>query len=95
MIATGRQDARAAIVTTLLVTLAVALLPTGSYLAYLLVWLAVATVAALSGIAPGQLARRALVALPFVVAALPLLFTRSDEIIWARRGRRGSLSKLH
>ena len=52
MIATGRQDARAAIVTTLLVTLAVALLPTGSYLAYLLVWLAVATVAALSGIAP-------------------------------------------
>ncbi len=90
MIATGRQDARAAIVTTLLVTLAVALLPTGSYLAYLLVWLAVATVAALSGIAPGQLARRALVALPFVVAALPLLFTRSDEIIWA--GELGAIS---
>ena len=54
MIATGRQDARAAIVTTLLVTLAVALLPTGSYLAYLLVWLAVATVAALSGIVMSQ-----------------------------------------
>jgi hypothetical protein len=37
MIATGRQDARAAIVTTLLVTLAVALLPTGSYVGYMFV----------------------------------------------------------
>lgn len=88
MIATGRQDARAAIVATLLVTLAVALLPTGSYPAYLLVWLAVATVAALNGIAPAHIARRALVALPFFVATLPSSLrgvTRSSGLAsWGR-----------
>ena len=83
MIATGRQDARAAIIATLLVALGVALLPAGSYVAYLFVWLAVATVAALNGIAPSEAARRGLLALPFALAALPLLFTRSDEIIWS------------
>lgn len=90
MISAARQDARAAIITTLLVTLGVALLPTGSYMTYLLVWLAILCVAALRGIAPIAIARRALVALPFVLAALPLLFTRSDEIIWA--GEFGALS---
>ena len=37
MIATGRQDARAAIIATLLVALGVALLPAGSYVTYLFV----------------------------------------------------------
>jgi cobalt/nickel transport system permease protein len=86
----GQRDARAAIITTLCVALAIALLPAGSYLAYAVVWLGVATAAALSGIAPLTLARRGAIALPFVLAALPLLFTRSDELLW--NGTVGSAS---
>mgnify|MGYP003351283516 FL=1 len=78
----GQGDARAAIITTLFVALAVALLPAGSYLAYAIVWLGVATAAAIHGIAPLAIARRGAIALPFALAALPLLFTRSDEILW-------------
>ena len=79
----SRSDARAAIITTLSVALGIALLPAGSYLAYVVVWFGVATAAALSGIAPLTLARRGAIALPFILAALPLLFTRSDELLWS------------
>ena len=79
----SQGDARAAIVTTICVALAIALLPAGSYLAYAVVWLGVATAAALGGIAPLALARRGAIALPFVLAAFPLIFTRSDELLWS------------
>lgn len=79
----SQRDARAAIAATLATLLALALLPAGSYLAYLLVWIGVATAAALGGVAPLRLARHGAIALPFVVAALPLIFTRSDELLWS------------
>jgi len=84
------HDARAAVITTLAFVMAVALLPPGSYLALLFAWLLLAFAGALLGISPGRLARRGLVALPFVVAAVPIVFTRSDELLWA--GTVGPLS---
>jgi cobalt/nickel transport system permease protein len=86
----SQRDARAGIVATLLAALGIALLPQGAYFAYALAWFGVATAAALNGIAPLTLARRGFVALPFMFAALPLVFTRSDELIWS--GPLGPLS---
>ncbi|MSQ39635.1 MAG: hypothetical protein EXR56_01915, partial [Chloroflexi bacterium] len=86
MIAESRgvgRDTRAAVIATLAFVTAVALLPPGSYLALLLSWLLLAFAGALLGISPGRLARRGLVALPFVVAAVPIVFLRSDELLWA------------
>lgn len=77
------RDARAAVITTLAFVTAVALLPPGSYVALLLAWLLVTFAGALLGISPGHLARRGLVALPFVVAAVPIVFLRNDELLWA------------
>lgn len=76
------RDARAAVITTLAFVIAVALLPPGSYVALLLAWLLLAFAGALLGIAPGRLARRGFIALPFVVAAVPIVFLRSDELLW-------------
>ncbi|MFZ9767808.1 MAG: energy-coupling factor transporter transmembrane component T family protein [Candidatus Limnocylindrus sp.] len=84
------RDARAAVVATIAFVTAVALLPPGSYLALILAWLLLAFAGALLGIGPGHLARRGLVALPFVVAAVPIVFLRSDELLWA--GTIGPLS---
>ena len=78
-----RHDARAAVIAALLAVAAIALLPAGAYLAYLVVWLGVALAGAMIGIAPLSLARRGFVALPFVLAALPLVFTRHDELLWS------------
>ena len=52
-------------------------------MALLLAWLLVTFAGALLGISPGHLARRGLVALPFVVAAVPIVFLRNDELLWA------------
>ena len=84
------RDARAAVVATIAFVTAVALLPPGSYLALILAWLLLAFAGALLGIGPGHLARRGLVAFPFVVAAVPIVFLRSDELLWA--GTIGPLS---
>lgn len=86
----SQRDARAAIIATLATALAIALLPLGSYPAHALAWIGVATAAALAGIAPLALARRGALALPFMLAALPLVFTRSDELLWS--GAIGPLS---
>ena len=77
------RDTRAAVIATLAFVTAVALLPPGSYLALLLSWILLAFAGALLGIGPARLARRGLVALPFVVAAVPIVFLRSDELLWA------------
>lgn len=77
------RDTRAAVIATLAFVTAVALLPPGSYLALLLSWILLAFAGALLGIGPTRLARRGLVALPFVVAAVPIVFLRSDELLWA------------
>lgn len=58
---------------------AVSFLPVGSYLAIGLAWLVVVGLAAVARVGPLRPARRAFLATPFLLAALPLVFTRSAE----------------
>jgi cobalt/nickel transport system permease protein len=54
----------------------VSLLPIGSYLALALAWLAIVALSWSAKIGPWRTARSAFFALPFMLAALPLVFTR-------------------
>lgn len=69
-------DARVKFVLTVGFILAVSLLPVGSFLALAIAWLAVALVSAGAKLGPFRPARGAFFALPFVLAAFPLVFTR-------------------
>jgi cobalt/nickel transport system permease protein len=86
----GGRDARAAVIAALLFILAIALLPMGAYVAIAISWFVVITVGAYVGISPLRLARRGAIALPFVLAALPVIFLRTDELLWS--GTVGPLS---
>lgn len=86
----GRRDARAAVIAALLFILGIALLPMGAYIAILLGWLVVITAGAYVGLSPLRLARRGGIALPFVLAAVPVIFLRTDELLWS--GSAGPLS---
>jgi cobalt/nickel transport system permease protein len=59
----------------------VSLMPVGSFVTIGLAWLLVVGLAALSRIGPLRPARRAFLAAPFILAALPLVFTRSTELL--------------
>jgi cobalt/nickel transport system permease protein len=56
--------------------LAVTLLPVGSYVALLVAWSAIVVVSWSAQLGPLRTARSAFFALPFMLAALPLVFTR-------------------
>jgi len=79
----GGRDARAAVIMALLVILAIALLPQGAYVALALSWFVVITAGAYVGLSPLRLARRGAIALPFVLAAVPVIFLRTDELLWS------------
>lgn len=59
--------------------MAVALLPSGAFVALALAWLAIVVVSTVAGLGPLRTARGGLVALPFAMAALPLIVTRPGE----------------
>lgn len=59
--------------------LAVSLLPSGSYLALALVWAGLVAVAIGAGLPPLLASRRAFVAAPFMLAALPLVVSRPED----------------
>jgi cobalt/nickel transport system permease protein len=59
----------------------ISLLPVGSFLAMLVIWLVLVACSATAGLGPFRLARSAVVALPFALAALPLIFTAQEQII--------------
>ena len=58
---------------------AVSLLPIGAYPALLVAWLAIVGLAASAHLGPLRPARHAFFALPFMLAALPLVFTRPGD----------------
>lgn len=58
---------------------AVSLLPVGSFVALGLAWLVVVAFSTLARLGPLRPARRALLAAPFLLAALPLVFTRTGD----------------
>jgi cobalt/nickel transport system permease protein len=61
--------------------LAVSLLPVGSYLALALAWLIVVILSWSAHLGPLRTARSAFFAFPFMIAALPLVFTRGEPYL--------------
>jgi cobalt/nickel transport system permease protein len=58
---------------------AVSLLPIGAFPALLLAWLAIVALSWAAGLGPLRTARSAFFALPFMLAAFPLIFTRTAD----------------
>jgi cobalt/nickel transport system permease protein len=61
--------------------LAVSLLPVGSYLALAIAWLIVVVLSWSAHLGPFRTARSAFFAFPFMIAALPLVFTRGEPYV--------------
>lgn len=70
-----RADARVKLILAVAAIAATAVLPAGAWPAFILLFAATAALAILSELGVGFVLRRALVALPFALAALPLIFT--------------------
>jgi cobalt/nickel transport system permease protein len=66
---------------TLAAIVAISLLPDASWVALLVAWLVLVASSATAGLGPFRLSRSAVVALPFALAALPLVFTMQGDII--------------
>ncbi len=59
----------------------ISLLPVGSAVAFIFAWLVLIACSATAGLGPFRLSRAAVVALPFTLAALPLIFTVHEQVI--------------
>ena len=59
----------------------ISLLPIGSALALVLVWLVLVACSATAGLGPFRLSRSAVIALPFTLAAFPLIFTVHEQVL--------------
>jgi cobalt/nickel transport system permease protein len=70
------SDARLKFLLTLAFILAVALLPIGAYVALFMAWLSIVAAAWSAHLGPWRTVRAAFLALPFMLAALPIVFTR-------------------
>jgi cobalt/nickel transport system permease protein len=66
---------------TIATILMISLLPIGSFAAMGITWLVLVACSATAGLGPFRLARGAVVALPFALAAFPLIFTVQAEVI--------------
>jgi cobalt/nickel transport system permease protein len=78
-----RRDARVKLVLALAFIVAITALPAGAWLSYLLVLLAIGFVLGVSRISPALVLKRSLVAIPFAMAALTLIFTREGTTVVA------------
>lgn len=78
-----RFDPRTKIVLVLLFILTVGLTPPGAFGAYALLWVCVFLVARLARVGVWSVLRRALIAIPFALAAITLPFTVSGEVLWS------------
>ncbi len=77
--AVHRLDARVKLVLTLAFVLAAALAPAGAWPVYILLFALVLAVEILSELGVGYVLRRAALALPFVLAAVPVIFTARGD----------------
>lgn len=78
-----RFDARLKLVLTLTAIVGIALLPSGSFLAFTLVWVVTILTSMAGRLGPWRLVRGSWIVLPFAVVALPLVFTRPGESLLA------------
>jgi cobalt/nickel transport system permease protein len=76
-----RSDARLKFVLTIAAILSISLLPVGAFAALGIAWLVLVTCSATAGLGPFRLSRAAVIALPFTLAAFPLIFTRPEDIL--------------
>jgi len=74
-----QADARLKFLLTIGFILSVSLLPIGAWAALVVAWLALVLVSWRARLGPFRAARGALFALPFMLAALPLVFTRGGD----------------
>ena len=74
-----RADPRLKFVAVIAAILSISLLPIGAFLALGIAWLALAAAATLARLGPLRLSRGAFIALPFLVAAVPLMFVRTGD----------------
>ncbi len=77
-----RLDARIKVAGTLLFIFAATLTPNGQWSAFGLLALAVAVAVALSRLSPLLVLRRSALALPFLLVAVPLLFTKEGDALF-------------
>ena len=81
--AVHRLDPRVKVLVTLAFILAVALLPVGAWAAYGLALLLLAATTAAARLSPVLVLRRALLGLPFLLAAVTVLFTVPGRALWS------------
>jgi cobalt/nickel transport system permease protein len=74
-------DPRLKVVLVVATVLGIALLPVGAWVAYGIVWLVLVSASTLAQLGPLRLVRGSWIVLPFVLVAVPLLFTRPGEPI--------------
>lgn len=74
-----RLDPRIKLTITLLYILSSALLPDGAWLAYFAGWLLIAVISGMAGVGLRFLLTRSIIALPFALAAITLIFTVPGE----------------
>lgn len=74
-----RAEARVKFIATVLFVVAVSLLPVGAHPALAIAWLLVIALSVAGHLGPFRPARRAFLAAPFLLAALPLVFTRPGD----------------
>jgi cobalt/nickel transport system permease protein len=70
-----RMDARVKLPFTLIFILVTSTLPNSAWVAYLLLWIILLSLSSISSLGIGLILKRALLAIPFMLAAVPLLFT--------------------
>lgn len=80
--AVHRLDPRVKVILTLAFIVAVALLPNGAWLAYAAAFLLVMAITATARLSPWLVVRRSLLGLPFLLAAVTVLFL-PGRVVWA------------
>ncbi len=74
-----RADPRLKLVGTIAAILCITLVPIGGFAALAIAWAALATLSTAAQLGPFRLSRGAFVAWPFLIIALPLVFTRAGS----------------
>ncbi|HSK94694.1 MAG TPA: cobalt ECF transporter T component CbiQ [Candidatus Angelobacter sp.] len=76
-----RADPRLKVVAVVATILSISLLPVGAFAALGIMWLALIAASVVAGLGPFRLSRSAVIAAPFLLAALPLVFIRPEDPI--------------
>jgi cobalt/nickel transport system permease protein len=76
-----RADPRLKFVAVVATILSISLLPVGAFAALGVMWLALITASLVAGLGAFRLSRGAVIAAPFLLAALPLVFVRPEDPI--------------